>query len=79
MGSEFLGGIKMTWILLVGVAISVSIFILALNGIDIRITKTIIHVKEEKEEKDKTPVYNKSVGVEEFKNYYERTDGQNKF
>lgn len=51
---------------------------LALNGIDIRITKTIIHVNE-KEEKEETPAYNKSEGVEEYTQYYEQTGGQNKF
>lgn len=71
----------MTWIIIVAVAFTISSTLLALNGIDIRITKTIIHVneKEEKEEKEETPAYNKSEGVEEYTKYYEQTGGQNKF
>ncbi len=68
----------MTWIIIVAVAFTISSITLALNGIDIRITKTIIHVNE-KEEKEETPVYNKSEGVEEYTKYYTQTDGQNKF
>ena len=65
----------MTWIIIVAVAFTISSTMLALNGIDIRITKTIIHVNE----KEETPTYNKSEGVEEYTKYYEQTGGQNKF